>query len=270
MPSIVMKPKVYAVAHGHSPGIYTTWAECKAQTHAFSGAVFKSFPSVPEAQAYLDKYRQSHHPMNRFVPALKSEKFPGSTKRIRIIDDIEDECPPPQKKLELTEDSADFVPVETVHAQLAGSDQPLDTYPSGAVFLYTDGASQRGRGGAGYVIKDGSMAVVYKQHMFIGDNTTSNEAEYSALILGLRECIARGLGSIVARLDSKLVVEQTNKCFAVKKAKLKELAETVEGLVGQFEYFRIEHVYRRFNTEADKLSKEALTKPQCTTDVPLV
>lgn len=44
--------KYYAVKKGRKPGIYATWAECQEQTKGFSGAVFKSFPTKEEAEAY--------------------------------------------------------------------------------------------------------------------------------------------------------------------------------------------------------------------------
>ncbi len=50
----VMAKKFYAVKNGYNTGIYETWAECKAQVSGFSGAVYKSFPSLNEAQAYIN------------------------------------------------------------------------------------------------------------------------------------------------------------------------------------------------------------------------
>lgn len=47
------KQKYYAVRVGRQPGIYQTWAECQAQTNGFKGAVFKSFPSLADAEAFL-------------------------------------------------------------------------------------------------------------------------------------------------------------------------------------------------------------------------
>lgn len=44
------KKKYYAVQVGKIPGIYGTWDECKAQTEGVSGAKYKSFPSLEEAE----------------------------------------------------------------------------------------------------------------------------------------------------------------------------------------------------------------------------
>ena len=47
----------YAVARGKVPGVYETWAECKAQTESFGGARFKKFSSREEAKDFVDAIR---------------------------------------------------------------------------------------------------------------------------------------------------------------------------------------------------------------------
>ncbi|MBR4944122.1 MAG: ribonuclease H family protein [Peptococcaceae bacterium] len=48
-----MAQKFYAVKQGRKTGLFTTWDDCKAQVQGYSGAVYKSFPTLAEAQAYL-------------------------------------------------------------------------------------------------------------------------------------------------------------------------------------------------------------------------
>ncbi|MBS4913734.1 MAG: ribonuclease H family protein [Veillonella sp.] len=48
-----MAKKYYAVQQGRKPGIYETWASCEAQVKGFSGAVYKSFPTLDEAKAFM-------------------------------------------------------------------------------------------------------------------------------------------------------------------------------------------------------------------------
>ena len=48
-----MAKKYYAVKEGRVKGIFTSWDDCKAQVHGFGGAVYKSFTSLAEAEAYL-------------------------------------------------------------------------------------------------------------------------------------------------------------------------------------------------------------------------
>lgn len=45
--------KVYAVKKGFKTGIFTTWEECKNATHGYSGAVFKGFGTMEDAEDYL-------------------------------------------------------------------------------------------------------------------------------------------------------------------------------------------------------------------------
>ena len=47
--------KYYAVQIGRIPGIYGTWDECKAQIDGVSGAKYKSFPSLEEAERYMNE-----------------------------------------------------------------------------------------------------------------------------------------------------------------------------------------------------------------------
>lgn len=49
-----MAKKYYAVRKGKVPGIYMTWNDCKAQVDGFSGAEYKSFPSIKEAALYVE------------------------------------------------------------------------------------------------------------------------------------------------------------------------------------------------------------------------
>ena len=46
--------KYYAVKVGKSVGIYNNWEDCKNQVTGFSGAIYKSFPTLEEAKNYLN------------------------------------------------------------------------------------------------------------------------------------------------------------------------------------------------------------------------
>lgn len=47
------KKKYYAVKNGKTPGVYLTWDDCKAQVSGFSGAIYKSFPTMEEAKSFV-------------------------------------------------------------------------------------------------------------------------------------------------------------------------------------------------------------------------
>lgn len=46
------KKKYYGVKVGKTPGVYLTWEECKNQVEGVSGALYKSFPTLAEAEEF--------------------------------------------------------------------------------------------------------------------------------------------------------------------------------------------------------------------------
>lgn len=47
--------KFYAVKKGKKTGIFSTWDECEEQVTGFKGAVYKSFKTLSEAEAFLER-----------------------------------------------------------------------------------------------------------------------------------------------------------------------------------------------------------------------
>ena len=47
--------KFYAVKKGKNTGVFSTWDECKEQVTGFKGAVYKSFKTLSEAEAFLER-----------------------------------------------------------------------------------------------------------------------------------------------------------------------------------------------------------------------
>ena len=43
----------HAVRKGTVTGIFRTWEECKKNVHGYSGAEYKSFKTLEEAEAYM-------------------------------------------------------------------------------------------------------------------------------------------------------------------------------------------------------------------------
>ena len=54
------KKKYYAVRIGIKPGIYETWEECETQTKGFSGAQYKSFDNLSDAEMYMNGDGEIH------------------------------------------------------------------------------------------------------------------------------------------------------------------------------------------------------------------
>ncbi len=123
--------------------------------------------------------------------------------------------------------------------------------------LYTDGASRGNPGpaGIGYVlIIDGKK----RTHSAYIGRSTNNVAEYTALIEGLKAALSEGVQELDIYMDSELVVRQLEGYYRVKQPHLKGLYEKVKQMLSSFKGYRISHVPRQDNKEADRLSKEAI------------
>ena len=73
------KPKYYAVAGGHVPGIYTDWASVEEQIRGFSGAKHKKFDTESDALAYLLEYMDIVQvALNRLADRSEARQSPPS------------------------------------------------------------------------------------------------------------------------------------------------------------------------------------------------
>ncbi|GJS23014.1 reverse transcriptase domain-containing protein [Tanacetum coccineum] len=89
--------------------------------------------------------------------------------------------------------------------------------------------------------------------------TTNNEAEYEALIAGLRIAEKMGVRNLKVNVDSKLVANQVNRTCIAKEADMIKYLEKVRTLTSTFRAFSIKQVPRSKNKKADTLSKMAST-----------
>lgn len=131
-------------------------------------------------------------------------------------------------------------------------------FPSADYKLNFDGASKGNPGlsGAGMVIyKNGEE--IWSSCKFIGYKT-NNQAEYSALILGLDNALKLGIKRLSVLGDSLLVINQLNNIYRVKSEFLFELHKEAVALKSKFEFIEFIHVYRNDNKRADELSNLAL------------
>nr|GFA74195.1 reverse transcriptase domain-containing protein [Tanacetum cinerariifolium] len=84
---------------------------------------------------------------------------------------------------------------------------------------------------------------------------SNNEAEYEALIVGLRIAMQMGVKNIQANVDSKLVANQVLGTYVAKEDNRIKYLEIAKGLVSGFKTFSISQVPRSRNKKADALSK---------------
>src|SRR5271165_4301689 len=122
-----------------------------------------------------------------------------------------------------------------------------------------DGGSRGNPGPAAYgvLIRDGKGEIVARLKKYIGSNT-NNVAEYFGLIAALDYAQTHGTRALRVESDSELMVKQMRGKYKVKSADLKPLFERAKKMAQGLESFRIDHVYREQNREADALVNQAL------------
>nr|XP_027075928.1 uncharacterized protein LOC113699782 [Coffea arabica] len=122
--------------------------------------------------------------------------------------------------------------------------------------LFMDGASSKEGSGAGLLLTSptGEELTYALRFDFSASN---NEAEYEALLTGLRIAYQMGITAIKARSDSQLVVHQVRGEYEAKEDIMKKYLAKVREAIALFDVFEIEQVPRSQNKRADALSKLA-------------
>jgi ribonuclease HI len=126
-----------------------------------------------------------------------------------------------------------------------------------------DGGSRGNPGPAAYgvVIRDGRGEVAARLKKYIG-RFTNNVAEYYGLIAAMDYAQSHAIRALRVESDSELLVKQMRGQYKVKSADLQPLYERAKKMSQAFELFRIDHVYREQNREADTLANEALDETE--------
>ncbi|MFA5098456.1 MAG: ribonuclease HI family protein [Candidatus Margulisiibacteriota bacterium] len=126
------------------------------------------------------------------------------------------------------------------------------------ISVHIDGASRNNPGTAGIGVlaqKDGKEVLQLAE--YIG-KTTNNVAEYTALIRALEELLLLGHKKAHFYSDSQLLVEQVCGRYRVKDEKLKGLHSLAQKLASKMEVFRITHIPREKNRDADRLANKGI------------
>jgi ribonuclease HI len=128
-----------------------------------------------------------------------------------------------------------------------------------ALEAHVDGGARGNPGPAGYgvVIRDSRGGDARELRGFVGI-ATNNVAEYAGLIAALRYACEHGASSLTVYADSELVVRQMNGQYRVKAPGLKPLHAEARRLALSLPSFRIVHVARERNAEADRLANLAM------------
>ena len=167
-----MAKKYYVVWKGRKTGIFTSWAECKAQVDKFAGARYKSFPTKEEAESAFG------YQANGKTSAAK----PSSTKLVAKTSK--------PKKTPLSQAQIDDMPYE--------------------VKIFTDGASDPNPGEAGSgiaVYEHNALSELwYGIYQSMGTNNTAElNGLYQAFLMA-KEKIAKGV-TVAIYSDSTYAIQ---------------------------------------------------------------
>lgn len=134
--------------------------------------------------------------------------------------------------------------------------------PKGYSELWVDGSCQGnpgGHSGAGVILKT-AKEDIFQAGFYLG-RMTSNEAEYAALVAGLRLLEKHGVKKVKIYTDSELMHHQVLGMVRTKTPSLLTYQETIRELLNELEEWTLNHVPRSQNSGADVLAtRAALTK----------
>jgi ribonuclease HI len=125
--------------------------------------------------------------------------------------------------------------------------------------LFTDGAARGNPGpaGIGLVLEDDEGMRLWGGFRYLG-TATNNQAEYRALIDGLRKAGEWRPDRLEVHLDSELVVNQINGRYKVRNRELQPLHRQALDLLRRFPQTTVSHVPRERNRGADALANRAI------------
>jgi len=174
----------YAVKKGRKPGVYSTWPECFAQVHGFSGAVYKGFFSQPEAEQFVSA--EDHKPTQEPGEATQAILFSGDREALA------------RKK-------------RTLVASKGGPPPVSDALEPTGIVLYTDGGclGNPGPGGYGVILVDGPNRTELSGGF---RRTTNNRMELTACIVGLQAL--EKPSSVAVYTDSRYLANSIEKGWA--------------------------------------------------------
>ncbi len=145
-------------------------------------------------------------------------------------------------------------------AETSGNTSAASNAPRRTLIVEADGGSRGNPGHAGYgaLVRDPDTGrILAEKAQYIG-KASNNVAEYSGLVAALE--MAHEIDPdcwILAKMDSKLVVEQMSGRWKIKHEDMQKLAAKARGIVNP-RRVKYQWIPRELNKDADRLSNEAM------------
>lgn len=145
--------------------------------------------------------------------------------------------------------------------QSSGGLFPAESSSGPWITAHCDGGSRGNPGPAGFGVfiqgPDGQALAELSE--FLG-RATNNIAEYKALLAALDFALSSGHPRLRVVADSELMVRQIQGRYKVNSPDLRPLYDEAKRRIARLDAFRIEHVLRGKNKEADRLANLAMDK----------
>ncbi len=127
------------------------------------------------------------------------------------------------------------------------------------IIAYIDGASRGNPGpaAAGFTLVDSAGTQLQAKAFFLGQ-ATNNIAEYTSLVKALEAAKQIGAEQLMVFSDSELLVRQINGQYKVKSEQIRPLFRQAVDLLDEFKNWKVRHIAREKNKEADRLVNQAL------------
>ncbi|MEZ9317144.1 viroplasmin family protein [Vibrio lentus] len=172
-----MAKKYYVVWKGRTPGIFTTWNECKSQVDGFAGARYKSFPTLGEAEsAFGGKVSSASSSASTSGSSSTKPSVAGKPKKAKV---------PPLSEQQISE-------------------MPFD------IKIYTDGACEPNPGEAGtglaVYLNNELTELWYGLYQQVGTNNTAELHGLKQAFILAKEKLKAGL-SVAIYCDSKYSID---------------------------------------------------------------
>ena len=125
--------------------------------------------------------------------------------------------------------------------------------------IYIDSSSIKKNGGVGVLLMTPDREEL-SSFLRLEFRTTNNEAEYEAVIAGLRMALELGAKFVKIRSDSQVIVGHIRGKFEAKGERMKMYLSKVQHMQSSFQKFCITKIPREENEKADRLARMASTK----------
>lgn len=139
-------------------------------------------------------------------------------------------------------------------------DAPVAAHSDELVFAFDGGSRGNPGPSAGAAVALDKNGKPLAERVLFFERATNNFAEYQGLLLAIGLARDLGVRHLALQGDSELIVNQLRGVYKVKNKQLMPLFIQAQRLLRDFDNWKIRHVLREQNNEADALVNETLNE----------